>query len=76
MTGDEYRYLMDLKSLDDIRLGMRAPSMAVKHPAETQARCIERGWVRFEDDYAGGFCTLRTAGLRAIQRVWKGKDRE
>jgi len=70
MTGDEYRYLMDLKSLDDIRLGMRWPSIAVRHPEVTQERLVERGWVRNEGD----FVTLRTAGLRAIQRVWKGGE--
>ena len=64
---------MDVKSLDDIRLGMRAPSLQVRHPWEVQQRCIQRGWVRFEPDDAGGFVTLATKGLRAIQRVWKGR---
>jgi hypothetical protein len=71
MTRNEYRYMLDLKSLDDIRLGMRAPSMAVKHPVQTQERCIARGWVRFEPDDAGGFVTLRTAGYRALQREFR-----
>lgn len=66
MTNDEYQYMLDLKSLDDIHLGMRAPSMAVRHAPFVTKRVIDRGWVRYEPDDAGGFVTLRTKGLRAL----------
>jgi hypothetical protein len=68
MTSGEYQYMLDLKGLDDIHLGMRAPSMAVRHAPFVAQRVIRRGWVRYEPDEAGGFVTLSTRGLRALQR--------
>ena len=75
MTTDEFLYLRSLKRLDDIHLGMRAPSMLVKHPEATQSRCINLGWARFEDDSAGGFVTLTTKGLRVFQRETRPEAR-
>lgn len=69
MTKDELAYMRDLAQLDKIHLGMRAPSMLVKHPELAQQRCIDRGWVRFEPDAAGGFVTLTTKGARMLQRI-------
>lgn len=71
MTKDELAYMRDLKKLDDIRLGMRAPSVRCRHPLNTLERCRLQGWLRWEADRGayGGFATLTTKGLRALQRA-------
>ena len=74
MTNDEYRYMLDLKGLDDIHNGMLEPSVAVKEPAATRDRCLYNGWVfqKRGESIIGGFkypaVYLSTKGLRALQR--------
>lgn len=69
MTGNEYRYMMGLKRLDDIHLGMLLPSTDVKRPEATTRRLVGRGWVR-ETQHGIGLPTyhLTSRGLRAVCR--------
>ena len=71
MTKDEFQYLSDLEELDQINLGMLMPSLQVKHPERIRDRLAARGWVRLEDesDTWGPTVTLRTRGLRALERA-------
>jgi len=71
MTNDEYRYMLDLKGLDDINLGMMEPSTAVRMPTVTRDRCFLNGWTRIKSGTllkTPLVIELRTAGLRALQR--------
>ena len=70
MTKQEQLCLKDAKQLDDIFLGMLAPSIEVK--PGTVERCVSKGWLRSEDEnHPSGdpVLYLTTKGLRAYQRV-------
>lgn len=74
MTKDEYRYLLDLKGLDDIGQGMLAPSVAVRRPEVVRDRLLWRGYIYREHDVTVigpvifPAVYLSTKGLRALQR--------
>jgi hypothetical protein len=69
MNGREYRYMLELKSMDDIHNGLlwaRIPN----HDA-VRDRLIGRGWVRVQghNPYTNDpQCFLTTRGLKAVCR--------
>ena len=79
MTNDEFQYLTDLECLDRIDLGMLQPSSKVKRPRRVQEHLFLRGWIRLEgltSDTWGPTVTLRTRGLRALNRARDARQQE
>ena len=73
MTLQQFLYLRDLKRLDDIQLGMLAPSVEILRPEKVRSQCVDRGWIRLEVDEVRIYtyvpvAYLTTSGLRAWQR--------
>lgn len=76
MTKNEFRFLDELKRLDDLQLGMIAPGHAVKNPEDTRARLLERGYIRIEGDskiLGWPILSLTTRGLRAWQSYLRAR---
>jgi len=72
VSTDEFQYLADLAGLDAIGLGMLAPSLNVKHPAETRERLAAKGLIRVLPEptaYGEPVVELTTKGLRTFRRL-------
>jgi len=72
MTAGQYRFLSDVKELDDIQLGCLAVRLSIgtkKKRAHLENQCIARQWIRIEsrDDVWSRTIYLTTRGLRSLR---------
>jgi len=70
MTAGQFRYLTDVKHLDDIQLGCLDVRLSVGKKAQRyklKMQCLHRGWIRLEprDDIWVDTIYLTTRGLRS-----------
>jgi len=81
MTKGLFRFLSDVKELDDIQLGCLAVRLSVGSKTKREHlenQCIARKWVRTEprDDLWGRTIYLTTLGFRAWRREEEKRGHE
>ncbi len=70
MTPGQFRFLSDVKELDDMQLGCLAVRLSIgkkTERAKLKAQCLQRRWIRLEgrDDVWIDTIYLTTRGLRS-----------